>query len=100
MKMTKEQFHNIFPNRTEYFYIEHYLYRKNEQTIIIQDKINLILYLLLIIPAILANFFICVWDGGLKTYQFPYRTIRTDSIQKGWDTTTFEKLLNILEKKD
>lgn len=99
MRMTKEQFHEVAPNRTERKCVEHHLIKTNDTTFVVKDKVNLIVYLLVVIPAIIITLLAVLWDGGLKTFEFPTRTVRTDYIHKEDNPEFFEKFVKIYHER-
>ena len=63
-------------------------------------KINLIVYLLLFIPAHLLQALYCMWDGGLKEFEFAGRRLGYDDIEEhyGCNTGAFPRAKEIWEK--
>ena len=65
-------------------------------------KINLLIYLITFIPAHLFAALYCMWDGGLKEFEFAGRLLGYDDIRDdGYDSkTAFTIAKEIWEKKE
>lgn len=48
-----------------------------------EQRINLIIYLILFIPVHILQAFVCMWDGGLKEFEFAERYLGGDWLQTG-----------------
>jgi hypothetical protein len=99
MRITRKQFCNICPNRiNDKFFINHYLYKENENTLVIKDKINLPVFVILFIPCVIIDFFYCMYDGGIKDFRLPERTVRIDRLYR-YDSK-YEKFLEFFENNN
>ena len=92
MKMTKEQFHTIAPKRTDRKFTDHYITKVDNNIFAVEDKVNIIIYIILFIPAVIIEFFAIIWDGGLKLFKIPPRTMRIDYIAKDNYPELYEQL--------
>ena len=62
-------------------------------------KVNLLIYLLLIIPLHLFKILYCLWDGGLKEFRIESRELGFDRIEEyGENCTAYQKAKEIWEK--
>lgn len=61
-----------------------------------QVKIGWPLFLALFIPLHIVKFFLCVWDGGLKEFEFESRNLGYDELYYGSDS--WKRAKEILEK--
>ena len=58
------------------------LVKKDDTTFIRYQSASLIMYLLLFIPVHLLQFFVCLWDGGLREFMIFGRALGNDYIHK------------------
>ena len=65
-------------------------------------KINLFIHLIIFIPAHLLTALYCMWDGGLKEFEFVGRLLGYDDIRdNGYnDRTAYQIAKEIWEKKE
>ena len=64
-------------------------------------KINLLIYLITFIPVHLLQALWCMWDGGLKEFEFVGRLLGHDNIKEhGENMGAFSKAKEIWEKKE
>jgi hypothetical protein len=59
------------------------LIKQDDETFVRDQKLNILMYILLFIPIHLLQLFTCLWDGGLKEFIILKRTIGQDYIEKG-----------------
>ena len=61
------------------------------------QTVSLWLYLLILMPVHIVDLFLCLWDGGLKEFQFQTRPTRFDIIHP--DTASWERANKIYMEK-
>ena len=59
------------------------LIRKNDNTIVREQKVNFLAYLILFIPLHILQVFVLIWDGGLKEFEIFKRMLGKDTLAKG-----------------
>jgi len=62
-----------------------------------EQRINLIIYLLIFIPVHIAQALWCIWDGGLKEFEFAGRYLGGDHLFEG--DATFNRAEKIWNTK-
>ena len=73
------------------------LLRKDERTIVREQRVNLLAYLILFIPLHILQIFVLMWDGGLKEFEFFKRMLGKDILAKG--STPYDRAEAILAGK-
>lgn len=59
------------------------LIKKSDTEFRREQRINLIIYLLIFIPVHILQVLWCMWDGGLKEFEFSGRYLGSDYLNKG-----------------
>ena len=59
------------------------LIRKNDHTIVREQKVNFLAYLIMFIPLHILQVFVLMWDGGLKEFKLFKRMLGKDILAKG-----------------
>lgn len=62
-----------------------------------EQRINLFVYLIIFIPVHILQALFCMWDGGLKEFEFAGRYMGRDLLQKG--SFSFERAEKIWNEK-
>ena len=65
------------------------LIKEDDNTFKRVQKIGLFAYLIIFIPIHILQFFVCMWDGGLKEFIIFSRYLGSDTLQKG--TPAYER---------
>ena len=74
------------------------LYSKDEYTIIREQRVHLLAYLILFIPLHVLQVFILMWDGGLKEFEIFKRMLGKDILTVNSDAYVRAKA--VLENTD
>jgi hypothetical protein len=72
-----------------------YLTEEDEWSVVITKKFKIYVYILLFLPLLLLSFFICLWDGGLRNFEFPSYDINTSSYRIYKDGKGYKNYLNL-----
>lgn len=67
---------------------------KDAQTIVREQKVNLLAYFIMFIPLHILQVFVLMWDGGLKEFEVFKRRLGSDILSK--DSTAYEKAREVL----
>jgi hypothetical protein len=59
------------------------LLRQDDKTIVREQKVNLLAYLIMFIPLHFLQIIVLVWDGGLKEFEIFKRMLGKDVLSKG-----------------
>lgn len=59
------------------------LIKKDDSTIIREQKVNLLAYLIMFIPLHILQIFVLMWDGGLKEFEIFKRMLGKDLLASG-----------------
>lgn len=103
IKLTKEQrkeFKKYTPNATNLI-INFYLKEAEGGGYYLIEEVKLWAYILTFVPIHLAQLILCIWDGGLKTFEINKRVIVTDYL--AWDSIRWEvanKILKIYDENE
>ncbi len=67
----------------------------DEWSVLITKKFKIYVYILLLLPMLLLTFFLCLWDGGLRNFEFPTYDINTSSYRIYKDSNSYKNYLNL-----
>lgn len=72
------------------------LRQERDGGIVRNQKIGWLVYLIIFIPAHLAQLLWCLWDGGLKEFEFASRNLGSDYLSE--DSESWKKAKEIWER--
>lgn len=100
-KLTKEEkkkFTRRYPNLAQNPFINLYLKDADGGGYHIVQEVQLWLYLFTFIPLHLTQMVLCIWDGGLKTFEIANRYITCDYLS--WGSPSWKIANEILKMYD
>lgn len=71
----------------------HLLVRESDGRFKREQRVGWLAYIVLLLPAVLIQFFWCCWDGGIKEFEFPERYLGGDWFTPG--TIPYDRSLTI-----
>ena len=79
----KKEFTRRYPNLAQNPFINLYVRDAEGSGFYLTQEVQLWFYLLMFIPLHFTNIFICMWDGGLKTFEIMDRKLTVDYLSWG-----------------
>ena len=97
-KLTFKEFATIAgwkeKHRRDRMFCNFYLVEEDEWSVVVTKKFKIYVYILLFLPMLLLSFFYCLWDGGLRNFEFPAYNINTSSYRVSKDSNGYKNFKN------
>ena len=85
-------------HRRDRMFCNFYLVEEDEWSVEVTKKFKIYVYILLFLPMLLLSFFYCLWDGGLREFEFPTYDMNTSTYVMYKDANNYKNYLNFKNK--